>query len=477
MFSSIRFRLWVSYVLIIFVVISIAGGAVLVYLIRNPVETRRETQRLRLVSKLIQDRINFNLITNKEVTPHQIEENIKRTDRTLNTRIVVFDPQGVIVLDSRESFSSNLPSFESIQQNSLKTLPRFRTQNGTVWLFNLTRINGGYFLMVTSPIPKVRVLNVFRDEFIVPFGRGILVGIILSLLFAIWISRWVSKPLQEMVRSAKSIAAREFHEVPLEGPTEVKELAIALNEMNDQIQAGERSQRDFIANVSHDLKTPLTSIQGFSQAILDGTINSKDELMHAAKVINDESTRMHSMVMDILELAKLDSKVEKYYEEDIDLVVILERIIEDLSNEAKRKSILIRKEFNTLPVIKGDSDRLFLALYNLVDNAIKYSRENGEVIIRANSANNILKISIFDSGPGIPDDELERVFERFYQTDKSRQGGKTRGVGLGLTITKEIISIHHGDAYAMNRKDLKGEENNLGSVFVIELPIHHSDDK
>jgi two-component system sensor histidine kinase ResE len=247
--------------------------------------------------------------------------------------------------------------------------------------------------------------------------------------------------------------------------------------MNDQIQAGERSQRDFIANVSHDLKTPLTSIQGFSQAILDGTINSKDELMHAAKVINDESTRMHSMVMDILELAKLDSKVEKYYEEDIDLVVILERIIEDLSNEAKRKSILIRKEFNTLPVIKGDSDRLFLALYNLVDNAIKYSRENGEVIIRANSANNILKISIFDSGPGIPDDELERVFERFYQTDKSRQGGKTRGVGLGLTITKEIISIHHGDAYAMNRKDLKGEENNLGSVFVIELPIHHSDDK
>ena len=470
MFSTIRNRLLLSYIIIILVVIGIAGGAVFVYLIRNPIETRRELQRLRLISKLVQDRINISIITNQDVTPQQIVSNVKRTDRTLNVRIIFYDPDGNIILDSRDYLAQTPPPIDALRRKSANSLPVYKTKNGVVWLYYLSKINNGYSLLVTSPLPKVKVLSVFKDEFVVPFGRGIAIGIVLSLFLAIWISQWVSRPLHEMITSAKAIASGEYHEVPLEGPEDVRELAEAINEMSSQIQASEKVQREFIANVSHDLKTPLTSIQGFSEAILDGTIQSEDELIRAAKVINTESQRMYKLVLELLELARLDSGIDKFNIESLNLESLLNDVVKDLSNLAKQRSIKVIKEFRNIPVIQGDPEKLFRVFYNLVDNAIKYSSEKSEVIIRTEMEGNFVKVFVIDTGSGIPEDELDRVFERFYQVDKSRKGGDSRGVGLGLAIAKGIVEAHKGNIFAINRKSLD-KENVTGSVFIVELPI------
>ncbi|MFC2025823.1 ATP-binding protein [Chloroflexota bacterium] len=475
MFSSLRFRLWLTYTLVILVLIAIASSVVVFYLLGNPAASRLELQRLRLSSTIINKRIDEIQIKQSSYPIQRLETVVKRGGETVKARIAVFDKEGELLVDSQKESESAIPPLAKFQDRRPGAPPVIRDLERKVWLFNLKQLKGGNSLVLMAPRPKTPVVAIFRDEFLSPFVRAAGVVLIISLVFSFWIARWVAAPLQKISNETAKVSVGEFQPIPLEGPDEVKALANSFNEMGVQVQASQHAQRDFIANVSHDLKTHITSIQGFAQAIMDGTVKESNAVKGAAGVIYTEAGRMHRMVTDLLELARLDSGMVNFRRDRINLNEILHGVVKNFFPIAKETQVDITELYSTVPTVTGDGDRLAQVFSNLMDNAIKFTPSGGGVTVFSSLNDSWVEILFSDSGPGIPNSELDRVFERFYQTDKSRHGGITRGIGLGLAIANEINQAHGGTITAHNRDEV---DINLvvsadsGSVFIVRLPIN-----
>jgi signal transduction histidine kinase len=293
--------------------------------------------------------------------------------------------------------------------------------------------------------------------------------LILAFVLSILMSRWISGPLQDIEQAATSLAGGEYSEIRVEGPREVKKLADSFNRMAEKVESTQKAQKDFVANVSHELKTPLTSIQGFSQAILDGAVNSKQEINKAAGIIQSEAERMNRLVLELLELARLESGSDEIKREIVQVKQLLEGVIRQFSIRAEQSNIDLEYDVGELPTCVGDPDRLVQAFSNLLDNAIKHTPPNGIVEISADQNGTEIVVTISDSGPGIPEDEINRIFERFYQIDKSRARDSQRGSGLGLAIVKQIITAHRGQISVYNNQT-------QGAVFEIRIPAVLSSD-
>ncbi len=427
MFSSLRFRLWLTYALVVGVVIVIAGLAVTIYLLRNPAGDRRELQRLRLVSSLILQRSQiFNLPPDAFSDPQKpaairLQSAVERADTASGVRVAVFDSSGTLLADSRFDLVAPLPVWSELSRRRPGVVSVFRDQSLKQWLYTISPMEGGNFLLVAVPRPRLQVLTILRDELLPPFMRGAALILILSLLMAFWIAHWITRPLEKLAEAAKSTSVGKFHQIQLGGPGEVQAVAKAFNEMGERVQASQRSQRDFIANVSHDLKTPLTSIQGFAQAIRDGTADDPVAAKQAAEVIYSEAERMHRMVQDLLELARLDSGVVSYERSEINLGRLLEGIVQKFALQAKQAQVDFRLVYsytaggeptsNLLPTVLGDADRLGQVFSNLVDNALKYTPPGGQVTLTARPVDGWVEVWVSDTGPGLPAEELERIFE------------------------------------------------------------------
>jgi signal transduction histidine kinase len=488
MFTSLRFRLWLTYVLLVGVVLAIAGLTVGIFVIRNPVQDRRELQRLRLVSNLIVQRSQlFNLGSASE-SP-RLKELVSRADALSSTRVAIYTESGELLLDSRSESDPPLPEWSYFAGRRAGAVPIFRDPNGHQWLYVQTSLKDGSNLLITEPRPRQPLLSVLRDDFLSPFLRGALLALALTVLLAIWIAQWIAAPLQRLEKATRQVSREEFQKVTLEGPREIQAVARSFNEMTESVQANQRSQRDFIANISHDLKTPLTSIQGFAQAILDGTADGSAGVHQSAQVIFDEAGRMNRMVMELLDLARMEAGIFGFESQVVDIGVLLQHVLEKFAPQAQQARVdlhfEILSEGKSLPEIVADEDRLAQVFSNLIDNALKYVPPGGTISLTARPVDGWLEIQVADTGPGIPPDELERIFERFYQTDKARSGGKQRGLGLGLAITREIVLAHGGTISASNRSQVelpavpgaKSESSKIGSVFIVRLPIVRHDDE
>jgi signal transduction histidine kinase len=248
---------------------------------------------------------------------------------------------------------------------------------------------------------------------------------------------------------------------PVSGPAEAQALARSFNSMADQVEAAQRSQRDFVANVSHELKTPLTSIQGFSQALLDGAAATPEATARAARVIHDEAERMRRMVDELLILARFDAGQVDMAHAPVELGPLLAACVERLSPQAQAAGIALELDAPDAPTITGDGDRLAQVFANLLDNAIAHTPAGGRVTLAAHQVGNTVEVTVTDTGEGIPAEALPRIFERFYRVDQSRQ--HSRGAGLGLAIAREIVEAHGG---TITVESVVG----LGSRFTVRLP-------
>jgi two-component system OmpR family sensor kinase len=477
MFASLRFRLWLTYALIVGVVLVIAGSGVFFYLLRNPAIDRRELQRLNVLSALLLQRSQALSGVNRNSPPELLNQIVRRVDTTSSVRAALYSSDGELLADSRAGSAPNLPRLAVLQKAAETETPVFRDAARRQWLFELVPVDNELYLLIAAPRARTSLTILLRDEIVTLFGRGALLALVLSLIMAFLMADWITKPLQHMADSARSMSAGEFKAIPPKGPGEVQALARALNEMGEKVQASQRSQRDFIANVSHDLKTPLTSIQGFAQAILDGTASDPQSLRQAAGVIHSEAGRMHRMVLDLLELARLDSGVVKFERTRLDIAQVLQGVVMRFSPQANQAQVDLQLVLNNpMPPLVGDPERMAQVFANLVENSLKYTPSGGQVLVTARPAAEWVEVSVADTGPGIPEDEQQRIFERFYQTDKSRSRGSRSGVGLGLAIAREIVQAHGGMISAYNRGTLSTAETLQGSVFLVRLPLPRSDD-
>jgi two-component system OmpR family sensor kinase len=464
MFTSLRARLWFTYALLSGIILCVVGTGLLLYFVRNPPATQRAYQRLQIITTITSRLSNYLNIE----TLGGAAEALNRIDSIFDVRIVILDSGGTVRVDTRADKEPAIPKLVSaavksgVIDKSRENL-RFIDAQGQVWLYVHRRIEGDQVFIVATPRPQVPLRQILREELIPPLLEAGLGAIVLALLLAIWMASWVTSPLQRMAKSTQALAVGKHEPIKVEGPDEVQELARSFNDMSARVQATQQSQRDFIANVSHDLKTPLTSIQGFSQAILDGTASTPDQLSRAAGVIYSEAGRMHRMVLDLLELARIDAGIADFEQQPVDLPNLLRGLVEKLSPQARQAQVNLRTEIGPLAPLTGDEDRLVQAFANLVDNALKFTPPNGEVVIRAGQAAGQIEVSVSDTGPGIPAEDIPFIFNRFYQTDKSRSRER-RGSGLGLSIASEIFQAHHG---TITVHSLPGK----GSTFTVTLPV------
>jgi signal transduction histidine kinase len=301
---------------------------------------------------------------------------------------------------------------------------------------------GAVYLL--TPVPEVQRLqfSVFR-LFMISGGVAILLAIILVYIFSLRFT----KPLKQINNAAKIIAGGEFrNRLVVNTKDEIGQLAESFNQMVDDLQKLEEMRRGFIANVSHELRTPMTSIGGFVEGILDGTI-PPDRQKNYLLIVKDETTRLNRLVNDLLDLAKMESGEITLNIKPFDINELIRICVIKLETLITSKNLEIEANFdNDNLLVTADRDSIERVIINLLHNAVKFSNENGKIILETVKNKEKVLISIKDSGIGIDDDEQKRVWDRFYKSDKSRGKDKT-GTGLGLAIVKNIVNEHKQDIW------------------------------
>ncbi|MEE9583480.1 MAG: HAMP domain-containing sensor histidine kinase, partial [Dehalococcoidales bacterium] len=293
-----------------------------------------------------------------------------------------------------------------------------------------------------------------------PFFWAGVIAFVVSLVIAILLARSVYRPIQRVTKAAREMAHGKYdHKIPIAGPSDVKGLAVDFNQMAHEVKISQQRLRDFLSDVSHQLRTPLTSIRGFAQAILDGTAKDGDAKLKAAQVIEDEAKRMIRQVNELLELARIQSGQLKIAQEPVDIASLLRHCQEVFSLRAEEKGIILMIELDEMTSVSGDIDQLEKAFSNLIDNAIKHTPNGGQVSITGRQvAKDSIEVTVANTGSGISQKELPYIFERFYQGD-----GVESGIGLGLAIAREIVRTHGGDIEVDSTME-------KGTRFILRLP-------
>ena len=455
MFTSLRARLWLSYALLIATALGIMAVAFGLYLWRNPLLYRQTLARLRTVETGIINRQG-------DLLGRSLSVAVERAASAFDVRVMLFDGQGNLLQDTGSGQASiGLPRAPLFS----RAVPTTRDEAGNPWLYSRKTLNDGTILVVAAPRQRVPLISILRDELLPILVQGGGIALLLALMLAFGVARWVADPLQQLVAASQHVPVAETRPVSESGPREVRELTRAFNAMITRVRNSQTSQRNFVANVSHELKTPLTSIQGFAQAILDGTADTPDQQKQAAEIIYDESGRMHRMVLNLLDLARLDAGTADLTMAPVDIRVLLDSIAEKFSLEAQKAGVNLLLDLpDDLPTLVADGDRLAQVFTNLVDNALRHTLDGGQVTLLVRSTQNEMEIRIADTGSGIPAEAIPHIFERFYQADLSRPGGELHGAGLGLAIVHEIVAAHSG------RITVRSQEG-LGTTFTVYLPL------
>ncbi|GGN48986.1 two-component system histidine kinase PnpS [Oceanobacillus indicireducens] len=223
----------------------------------------------------------------------------------------------------------------------------------------------------------------------------------------------------------------------------------------------ESMRKDFVANVSHELRTPITSIKGFSETLLDGNLDDKEAVSQFLEIIYHESNRIQILIEDLLSLSRLESDNFKLVLHKINALELVESLMPALTYKAERKDISFTTEVEDIQ-FKADKDRITQVIINLVNNALNYTPARGDVSLRIYKEDELVKIEVCDTGIGIPEKDLPRVFERFYRVDKAR-ARDSGGTGLGLAIVKHIVEVHEGEI-------LIDSEADQGTTITVCLP-------
>lgn len=380
---------------------------------------------------------------------------------SIKNRITLIHNDGTVYFDnmvdaSRLENHSLREEFVAAKENGAAKVSRYSSTMTDKTLYFAKSLQNGDVLRISCDQHSVAVLVLGMSQTLLIM---LVLAVIISGIAAVWTSRRITNPLNQInLEKPESCAVYE----------ELKPFTKRIAEENYEKTQREELRKQFTANVSHELKTPLTSISGFAEILKNGGTDEKTTKDFAG-TIYEESQRMISLVNDIIKLSKLDEKSISLEKEPIELLGLSKEIAKILSASAKAKNIKLDVHGDSGKIM-GVQPVIYEMIYNLIDNAIKYNVQNGTVEVTVKEENpekghtfgNKTVISVRDTGIGIPKNEQDRVFERFYRIDKSRSK-ELGGTGLGLSIVKHAAKFH--DA-TINLSSKEGE----GSTFTITFP-------
>lgn len=298
---------------------------------------------------------------------------------------------------------------------------------------------------VTGLVPYVASISQFM-------AYAVCFVLLFMLIIIYYLTRGITKPLEDMQEVTRHIAKGEFDYRAEENykQKDINAFAKQLNKMAYELSIDDESRKSFIANVSHELKTPMTSIGGFIDGILDGTIPPEEEKKYLT-VVSSEVKRLSRMVVSMLNLSKIEAGEIPLSPVDYDIGKQVFETLLSFEKKIDEKEIEIQgfEEIGNV-IIRADKDLLQQVIYNLLDNAVKFTPQNGTIRIYASNDGEKTTVRIRNSGAGVSPEEISRIFERFYKVDKSRSYD-VKGVGLGLYIVKTIINMHDGEITASSK--------------------------
>ncbi|SES92110.1 sensor histidine kinase [Anaerobranca gottschalkii] len=285
-----------------------------------------------------------------------------------------------------------------------------------------------------------------------------LTGSLVTVFASFILSKRFTKPIIQLNNAALSMASGRFVPVHVKTDDELEQLANSFNYMGEQLAKQDENHRQFLSTVSHELRTPLTSTLGFIQGMIDGIITAEQQ-EHYLKITVNEIKRMINLTNDLLDLERIKQGHIQLHRNPFNLSQLMEECIQQLTPLYEDKGVKVTFSSPQQLNFVGDRDRLKQVFVNLLDNAIRYA--NKRVEIEMTSKTKALEVTIKDDGPGISEEDLPYIFQRFYKGDKSRST-KKGGAGLGLAIAKHLIQLHGGDIYVI--------PSDLGAVFKVILP-------
>lgn len=323
-------------------------------------------------------------------------------------------------------------------------------------------------LFISAPLaPLTANVRAMQQAILLTLAGGIVMATVLSLL----ISRSLARPLLEMDQLARRMAAGDYNtKVPVRTGDELGQLAGSLNnlvaELNvkvDQLERMDKNRREFVDAVSHELRTPLTVIQGYTEAMADGLVKEPVVQERYLGYMQDEIMRLRRLVDELLDVSRIEAGRLDIQTEPVNLAGMAERVLELLRPAANDVEVKLELVVQAgVPLVPGHPDRLEQVLINLLSNALRYTPAGGTVLVGVSPGQDEVEISVRDTGPGIPEQEIPLIWERFYKGDKSRTRTDA-GSGLGLAIAKKIVELHHGVIDMSNHPE-------GGSVFTVRLP-------
>ena len=376
-----------------------------------------------------------------------------------NIHVRIIDRHGRII-------SSNISSDNNIWNNNLpaETVSEYCYQNNRYFGENITYKSRQGGDMTVQIVKDMRESDDFLQELTDKIFLFLFCGIFISFLCGYLASRKMLKPIDAMTRTAKKIGESNTSlRIPTLGPEdELKRLAETFNSMLDNLEAAITRQTDFVANASHELRTPVSIIQGYASMLERWGKNDVEVLDESIAAIHRESLHMQEMIERLLLLARSDSGESIITPEPVQITFLLQEIEKEYS--------LLHPDFDFVlhvgdipDYVSVDKQLLKQAIRALVDNAVKFSRPKGEICLTASSVNGSLSIGITDHGYGIPEQLREKVFERFYHTDKS-DNNSIKACGLGLSIACTIAAAHNGHVTLVSQEG-------TGSTFTIHIPL------
>ena len=367
-------------------------------------------------------------------------------------KILVFDSSGKLLICSNEQSAIIVDT--GIGETQLSALVKGETVTGHDTMGGVLKER---YLYHGEPVMNSLGTAVVGSVFAFSSSRGVDALVISTVKTIVLASLWVFLaalvavyfmseriigPLKDMSRAAKSYAAGNFDiRIPVRGTDEVAELATAFNQMATGLQSLEEMRRSFLANVSHDLKTPMTTISGFIDGILSGAIPPESQGEYLER-IKSEVLRLSRLVRQLLDLSRIQAGDRQFEFVSFDICEVARQILLSFEQRIDEKGLDV--EFNCdedRMRVLADKDAIHQILYNICDNAVKFSNEGGKLRLDVYARDKKIHVSVYNEGQGIPKDDVPFVFERFYKSDKSRGLDKS-GVGLGLYISKTIIDAH-----------------------------------
>ncbi len=436
---------------------------------------KEKSQDLYSEAILISDNYASDLYS-KEITLVEVKEQLDLLSVYLNSTIQIINPSGLVVLDTNHPVDVEneiiIENFDStITGNSYYTTGNFFETFSEDMLSVLAPITSGYkvkgYVCIHMPMDSIiestnQLLDISYITFLFIF--------LLSLIILLFFTEFVYSPLRKITYATEQYATGNMHyEFTVDSDDEIGYLAACLSYMASEIARSEDDQKKFVANVSHDFRSPLTSIRGFLEAMMDGTIPPELHNKYLGIVLN-ETDRLTKLTNSMLTLNNLNTKGMLLNKAHFDINQVVRNTAASFEGTCRQKNIrfeLVLTGDNLY--VFADVDKIQQVLYNLIDNAIKFSHADSSIKLETTEKRKRILVSVKDSGIGIPRDDIKMIWERFYKSDLSR-GKDKKGTGLGLSITKEIIAAHNEN---INVISTPGE----GTEFIFTLARSEMNDK